>query len=139
MNSLLPSPSPTETACLCPDHKHTSELYCHQQYILLFLLPPLDIFTLIQPRIIRTFPFVGLFPGESAIPACTSSQHVHFKRRIPILSANDTNNSRLFYVKCTSYFIHFLCITKERRKEIERYGTYCKSSALCKSTFYLPL
>lgn len=61
---------------------------------------------------------------------------MHFKKRIQILSANDAKYSKLLYVKCTSYFIHFLFT---ERKEVEKYGTYCNSCVLCKSTFHLPL
>lgn len=127
VNSLSPSPLPTKAVCACPDHKRTTEFYYRQQYILLFLSPflplfppsllflphPFDFFTLIQPRVNRTFPFLGHFQDS----ACTSPQGMHFKRRTQIPSDNDTNYSRLFYVKCTSSSISCALL---RRKEEKR-------------------
>lgn len=121
VNPLLPSPSPAGTTCLCPHHKYTTELHCHHTSFpssFLFFPPSFDLFILTQPRVNRTLLFACHCCGESAIPACTSHQGMHFNRRLQILSVNATNYSRSFYVKCASCFIHYCALL--RRKEEKR-------------------
>lgn len=109
-SELTTTSSFTYRNCPCAQAINTPLNYTVNRNICLFSFlppfPPLNFFTLTQPRVNRTFPFVRHFSGESAIPACTSHQHMHFKRRIQILSANDTKYSKLFHV--TSSISHVL-------------------------------